>query len=134
MNPDEPPDYEAPPDYEEVIKIGMEQEIREPRQRQRRHHRHRDRSCSRAALQQQQQPQLSQSNNVAINNLEQRPTTSAAAIAANAATNTTEPNLQDMASRVFLATAVCGNLLYSYFYLECCMENWFLWLARMTFS
>ncbi|XP_013112094.2 uncharacterized protein LOC106090460 isoform X1 [Stomoxys calcitrans] len=49
--PDEPPSYEAPPDYEEVIKIGMSNEMREPRgrQHQRKHHRrHRDRSCSRA--------------------------------------------------------------------------------------
>uniref|UniRef100_A0A1A9WRA4 CUB domain-containing protein n=1 Tax=Glossina brevipalpis TaxID=37001 RepID=A0A1A9WRA4_9MUSC len=44
ITPDEPPSYEAPPDYEEVIKIGMEQEMRQHMDRPpRRHHRHRRR-------------------------------------------------------------------------------------------
>lgn len=32
--------YEAPPDYEDIIKVGMDQEMRESRQKQRRHRKH----------------------------------------------------------------------------------------------
>ncbi|XP_061389118.1 uncharacterized protein LOC133324254 [Musca vetustissima] len=77
--PDEPPSYEAPPDYEEVIKIGMDHEMREPResrdrQRQRKHHRRRgERSCSRA------NSNTTVSSTVPIHNFSDMPSTSAAA-------------------------------------------------------
>uniref|UniRef100_T1PEH9 Low-density lipoprotein receptor domain class A n=1 Tax=Musca domestica TaxID=7370 RepID=T1PEH9_MUSDO len=72
--PDEPPSYEAPPDYEEVIKIGMDHEMREPRDRQRKHHRRRrDRSCSRA------NSNTTVSSTVPIHNFSDMPSTSAAA-------------------------------------------------------
>ncbi|XP_073836756.1 CUB and LDLa domain isoform X2 [Musca autumnalis] len=74
--PDEPPSYEAPPDYEEVIKIGMDHEMREPRERQRQrkqHRRRRDRSCSRA------NSNTTVSSTVPIHNFSDMPSTSAAA-------------------------------------------------------
>ncbi|XP_075161919.1 CUB and LDLa domain isoform X2 [Haematobia irritans] len=74
--PDEPPSYEAPPDYEEVIKIGMNHEIREQRgrDRQRKHHRrHRDRSCSRA------NSNITVASTLYMDNNSELPSTSAAA-------------------------------------------------------
>uniref|UniRef100_A0A1B0AYA5 CUB domain-containing protein n=1 Tax=Glossina palpalis gambiensis TaxID=67801 RepID=A0A1B0AYA5_9MUSC len=90
ITPDEPPSYEAPPDYEEVIKIGMEQEMRQHMDRPRRHHRHRrrrerehcdrERSCSRAPS----NATVQSSVPIHCRCAEDRPTTSAAAAAATA--------------------------------------------------
>lgn len=90
ITPDEPPSYEAPPDYEEVIKIGMEQEMRQHMDRPRRHHRHRrrrerehcdrERSCSRAPS----NATVQSSVPIHCHCAEERPTTSAAAAAATA--------------------------------------------------
>lgn len=38
---DEPPTYEAPPEYDEVIKVGMEKEIRRSKRKNREDHRRR---------------------------------------------------------------------------------------------
>uniref|UniRef100_A0A0K8WBP5 CUB domain-containing protein n=1 Tax=Bactrocera latifrons TaxID=174628 RepID=A0A0K8WBP5_BACLA len=100
MTPDEPPSYEAPPDYEEVIKVGMEHEIRDARQRQRRRHHH---HCGHATC-------------VPHTHVCERPTTSAAAAAlALGGTVDTDgaaiPDTEicnDLANRVLMATAACG--------------------------
>ena len=100
--PDEPPSYEAPPDYEEVIKIGMEHEMREPRERHRKHHR-RHRDCSRASS------NVTVSSTVPIHNCSDRPTTSQAAIA-----NLTIPADNVIPSAIILpemdGAAVCQEL------------------------
>ncbi|XP_037939940.1 uncharacterized protein LOC119672861 isoform X2 [Teleopsis dalmanni] len=112
MPPDQPPSYEAPPDYDEVIKIGMEQELREARQRQRhqRHRQHRERCCSRAAS------TITVQSTVPIHNSE-LPTTSAAAAIANAANAANANNHvatilnQQEISRILMATAACESRL-----------------------
>lgn len=111
--PDEPPSYEAPPDYEEVIKVGMQQELREPR-RQRRARRAppRDRSCSRAASNCTMQSVLPLHRSCTLERDQEQPSTSAAAMThAVAATDTTEDaeHVQTMAQRMLLATAICGR-------------------------
>ncbi|XP_017129511.1 uncharacterized protein LOC108147474 isoform X1 [Drosophila elegans] len=111
--PDEPPSYEAPPDYEEVIKVGMQQELREPR-RQRRARRPppRDRSCSRAASNCTMQSVLPIHHSCSLERDQEQPSTSAAAMThAVAATDTTEDaeQVQTMAQRMLLATAICGT-------------------------
>ncbi|KAH8379418.1 hypothetical protein KR009_004890 [Drosophila setifemur] len=111
--PDEPPSYEAPPDYEEVIKVGMQQELREPR-RQRRARRPppRDRSCSRAASNCTMQSVLPLHRSCSLDRDQELPSTSAAAMThAVAATDTAEDaekQSQAMAQRMLLATAICG--------------------------
>lgn len=113
--PDEPPSYEAPPDYEEVIKIGMEQEMREPRDRHRKHHR-RHRDCSRASS------NVTVSSTVPIHNCSDRPSTSAAAASSLAAENMALPTVilsdiavantacQELSQQVIRATQNCGKL------------------------
>lgn len=108
MTPDEPPSYEAPPDYEEVIKVGMEHEIRDARQRQRRRHHHHP-GCGHVTC-------------VPHSHICERPTTSAAAAALvlggtvdTDASGTTIPDTEicnELANRVLMATAVCGNNSY----------------------
>ncbi|GBP00970.1 hypothetical protein EVAR_68654_1 [Eumeta japonica] len=85
-SPDEPPSYEAPPDYEEVIKIGMDHEMREPRERHRKHHR-RHRDCSRASS------NVTVSSTVPIHNCSDRPSTSAAAAMSLAAESIAPPTV-----------------------------------------
>ncbi|XP_036228114.2 uncharacterized protein Culd isoform X1 [Bactrocera oleae] len=103
MTPDEPPSYEAPPDYEEVIKVGMEHEIRDARQRQRRRHHH---HCGHATC-------------VPHTHVCERPTTSAAA-AALAVGGTVDTDVagtaipdteicNELANRILMATAACGG-------------------------
>ncbi|XP_037810549.1 uncharacterized protein LOC119602848 isoform X2 [Lucilia sericata] len=110
--PDEPPSYEAPPDYEEVIKIGMDTEMREPRERHRKHHR-RHRDCSRASS------NVTVSSTVPIHNCSDRPSTSAAAastLAAESMAPTAAVILsdiegsvcQDLTQHVIRATQNCG--------------------------
>ncbi|XP_068142313.1 LOW QUALITY PROTEIN: uncharacterized protein Culd [Drosophila tropicalis] len=118
--PDEPPSYEAPPDYEEVIKIGMQQELREPRRGQRRGRRHpprerdRDRSCSRAPSNCTMQSMLPLQSNCGLERDcdQERPSTSAAAMThAIASTDTTqdaEQSRDNLAQRMLLASAICG--------------------------
>ncbi|XP_020816929.1 uncharacterized protein LOC110190668 isoform X2 [Drosophila serrata] len=111
--PDEPPSYEAPPDYEEVIKVGMQQELREPR-RQRRARRPppRDRSCSRAPSNCTMQSVLPLHRSCSLDRDQEQPSTSAAAMThAVAATDTNEDaeQSQTMAQRMLLATAICGS-------------------------
>ncbi|XP_053954594.1 uncharacterized protein LOC128860852 isoform X1 [Anastrepha ludens] len=109
MTPDEPPSYEAPPDYEEVIKVGMEQEIRDvtrQRQRQRRHHHHPERCCGHATCV------------IPHTHTCDRPTTSAAAAAltisgtvATDAVGAPVPDLEirnELTNRVLMATVACG--------------------------
>ncbi|XP_017109937.2 uncharacterized protein Culd isoform X1 [Drosophila bipectinata] len=111
--PDEPPSYEAPPDYEEVIKVGMQQELREPR-RQRRGRRPppRDRSCSRAPSNCTMQSVLPLHRSCSLDRDSELPSTSAAAMThAVASTDTTEDAKQQsqaMAQRMLMATAICG--------------------------
>ncbi|XP_069968231.1 uncharacterized protein Culd isoform X4 [Bactrocera oleae] len=105
MTPDEPPSYEAPPDYEEVIKVGMEHEIRDARQRQRRRHHH---HCGHATC-------------VPHTHVCERPTTSAAA-AALAVGGTVDTDVagtaipdteicNELANRILMATAACESRL-----------------------
>lgn len=130
ITPDEPPSYEAPPDYEEVIKIGMDNEMREPRDRQhqrtRKHHRRRrDRSCSR------NDSNATVSSTVPIHNFSDMPSTSAAAAVAALTTENYNPRpapetlteldgagatasavvaaVPDLAQQVARATQNCGN-------------------------
>lgn len=106
MSPDEPPSYEAPPDYDEVIKVGMEQEIRDARQRQRRRHQH--------------HPGCGQSTCIVPHTHScDRPTTSAAAAALTLGgtvpvdgAGSIAPDAEirnELANRVLMATAICGN-------------------------
>ncbi|XP_065360364.1 uncharacterized protein Culd [Calliphora vicina] len=109
--PDEPPSYEAPPDYEEVIKIGMEHEMREPRDRHRKHHR-RHRDCSRASS------NVTVSSTVPIHNCSDRPSTSAAAASTLAAEGIPAASVyladieatvcQELSQHVIRATQNCG--------------------------
>ncbi|XP_053954595.1 uncharacterized protein LOC128860852 isoform X2 [Anastrepha ludens] len=112
MTPDEPPSYEAPPDYEEVIKVGMEQEIRDvtrQRQRQRRHHHHPERCCGHATCV------------IPHTHTCDRPTTSAAAAAltisgtvATDAVGAPVPDLEirnELTNRVLMATVACESRL-----------------------
>uniref|UniRef100_W8B6K8 CUB domain-containing protein n=1 Tax=Ceratitis capitata TaxID=7213 RepID=W8B6K8_CERCA len=105
MSPDEPPSYEAPPDYDEVIKVGMEQEIRDARQRQRRRHQH--------------HPGCGQSTCIVPHTHScDRPTTSAAAAALTLGgtvpvdgAGSIAPDAEirnELANRVLMATAICG--------------------------
>ncbi|XP_011186911.1 uncharacterized protein LOC105214907 isoform X2 [Zeugodacus cucurbitae] len=108
MTPDEPPSYEAPPDYEEVIKVGMEQEIRDARQRQRRRHHHHP-SCGHATCV------------VPHTHACERPTTSAAAAAlvvggpgGTDGAGTAIPDTEicnELANRVLMVTAACESRL-----------------------
>ncbi|KAH8303010.1 hypothetical protein KR044_013177 [Drosophila immigrans] len=108
--PDEPPSYEAPPDYEEVIKVGMQQELREPRrQRRQRPRGQRERSgCSRAPSNctMQSMVPLHSSREGEGEREDQEPSTSAAAMTRAVASTDTS---QDAAQRMLLATAICGN-------------------------
>ncbi|KAM7358950.1 CUB and LDLa domain isoform 3-T3 [Cochliomyia hominivorax] len=111
--PDEPPSYEAPPDYEEVIKIGMEQEMREPRDRHRKHHR-RHRDCSRVPS------NVTVSSTIPFHNCSDRPSTSAAAACSLTSENTITPAVilndiastsstcQELTQHVIRATQNCG--------------------------
>ncbi|KAH8397513.1 hypothetical protein KR222_008702, partial [Zaprionus bogoriensis] len=109
--PDEPPSYEAPPDYEEVIKVGMQQELREPRrQRQQQRQRNgRTRGCSRAPSNCTMQSMLPLQQD-----LEQPSTSAAAMTRAVASTDTSQDATQEqqqqqqLSQRVLLATAICG--------------------------
>ncbi|EDV96708.1 GH16413 [Drosophila grimshawi] len=105
--PDEPPSYEAPPDYEEVIKVGMQQELREPRrqrrQRQRQRERDRDRTCSRAPSNCTMQSMVPLHRSCSLD--QEQPSTSAAAMTRAVASTDTS---QDAAQRMLLATAICG--------------------------
>ncbi|XP_030567182.1 uncharacterized protein LOC115767151 isoform X1 [Drosophila novamexicana] len=107
--PDEPPSYEAPPDYEEVIKVGMQQELREPR-RQRRRQRGRDRACSRAPSNCTVQSMVPVHRSCSLDRErdQEQPSTSAAAMtrATDAAQDATQTP-QQLAQRMLLATAIC---------------------------
>lgn len=109
--PDEPPSYEAPPDYEEVIKVGMQQELREPR-RQRRRQRGRDRACSRAPSNCTVQSMVPVHRSCSLDRErdQEQPSTSAAAMtrATDAAQDATQTP-QQLAQRMLLATAICGK-------------------------
>ncbi|XP_064542218.1 uncharacterized protein Culd isoform X1 [Drosophila montana] len=109
--PDEPPSYEAPPDYEEVIKVGMQQELREPR-RQRRRPRGRERACSRAPSSCTVQSIVPLHRSCSLDRDQEQPSTSAAAMmratdAAQDATQTSQQQQQQLAQRMLLATAIC---------------------------
>ncbi|XP_034659606.1 uncharacterized protein LOC117895798 isoform X1 [Drosophila subobscura] len=110
--PDEPPSYEAPPDYEEVIKIGMQQELREPRRQRRARRQPKDRSCTRAPSNCTVQSMLPLQRSCSLHRDPEQPSTSAAAMThAVAATDTTQDAVQSqqMAQRMLLATAICGT-------------------------
>ncbi|TDG52862.1 hypothetical protein AWZ03_000405 [Drosophila navojoa] len=112
--PDEPPSYEAPPDYEEVIKVGMQQELREPRRQRRR--RPRERGCSRAPSNCTMQSMVPLHRSCSLE--QDQPSTSAAAMTrAVASTDTTQDatqleqqqqQQQLLSQRMLLATAICG--------------------------
>lgn len=110
--PDEPPSYEAPPDYEEVIKVGMQQELREPR-RQRRRARARERGCSRAPSNCTMQSMVPLHRSCSLEDSELPSTSAAAMTRAVASTDTSQdatPNAQQQLSqRMLLATAICGK-------------------------
>ncbi|XP_034106579.1 uncharacterized protein LOC117569506 isoform X1 [Drosophila albomicans] len=115
--PDEPPSYEAPPDYEEVIKVGMQQELREPRRqrRQQRPRAHRERSgCSRAPSNCTMQSMVPLHGSCSMEECEQeQPSTSAAAMTRAVASTDTSQDAgqeqhQQLTQRMLLATAICG--------------------------
>lgn len=110
--PDEPPSYEAPPDYEEVIKVGMQQELREPR-RQRRRQRARERGCSRAPSNCTMQSMVPLHRSCSLEDQEQPSTSAAAMTRAVASTDTsqdaTQTQQQQLSQRMLLATAICGK-------------------------
>ncbi|ALC43877.1 CG17352 [Drosophila busckii] len=93
--PDEPPSYEAPPDYEEVIKVGMQQELREPK-RQRRLGRL---VCQRAPSSCTLQSTVEQDTTGAA--AEEQPSTSAAALR--------NGGEETLATRLLMASAICGK-------------------------
>lgn len=109
--PDEPPSYEAPPDYEEVIKVGMQQELREPR-RQRRRARARERGCSRAPSNCTMQSMVPLHRSCSLEDPEQPSTSAAAMTRAVASTDTSQDATQaqqQLSQRMLLATAICGK-------------------------
>jgi len=116
--PDEPPSYEAPPDYEEVIKVGMQQELREPR-RQRRRPRARERACSRAPSNCTMQSVVPLHSSCSLKDQEQPSTSAAAMTRAVASTDTSQDasqaeqqqqqQQQQLAQRMLMATAICGK-------------------------
>ncbi|XP_034484194.1 uncharacterized protein LOC117789213 isoform X2 [Drosophila innubila] len=113
--PDEPPSYEAPPDYEEVIKVGMQQELREPR-RQRRRPRARERGCSRAPSNCTMQSVVPLHRSCSLEDREQPSTSAAAMTRAVASTDTSQDanqaeQQQQLAQRMLLATAICESHL-----------------------
>ncbi|KAH8365913.1 hypothetical protein KR093_007304 [Drosophila rubida] len=115
--PDEPPSYEAPPDYEEVIKVGMQQELREPR-RQHQQRRQRPRGnhrCNRAPSNCTMQSMVPLHEPEPDAEQEQPSTSAAAMTRAVASTDTSQDASQEqqqqqqqLAQRMLLATAVCG--------------------------
>ncbi|KAM8709232.1 hypothetical protein ACLKA7_016098 [Drosophila subpalustris] len=117
--PDEPPTYEAPPDYEEVIKVGMQQELREPRRQRRRPPRGRDRGCSRAPSNCTMQSVVPLHRSCSLEDQEQPSTSAAAMTRAVASTDTSQDvdqvqhqqQQQELTQRMLLATAICESRL-----------------------